>query len=184
MQVKGTAVESIPVFVKEKFTDDYDKWLDSLSSESAEIFKKPILASRWYPIQPAIVEPTRKICDLFFKGSDKGAWKAGEFSAEKTLHGIYKVFVKAGTPKFIISRAGTIFSNFYSPSKIEVVTESQNSVIVKITEFETPDFLVECRIAGWIKKALEINGCKIPQVTINQSLAKGDSLTSIVCSWK
>jgi len=183
MKVKGTAVESIPVFLKNNHADQYDQWLDSLSPAAKEIFSNPILSSSWYPLKDALIDPTQKICDLLYNGKDTGAWKAGEYSAEKSLTGVYKVFVKVGTPQFIIKRAGTIFSAFYKPSKMEVIESSAKHVVLAITEFPMPHAMIECRIAGWIQRALEINGCKNPVVKITESMTKGKDITRITCNW-
>ena len=183
MQAKGTAVGSIPLFVKTYHAAQYQTWYDSLTPKAKEVFKEHILASSWYPLHEAVIEPTQKICDLFYNGSDKGAWKAGEFSAEHSLKGIYKIFVKVGTPQFIIKRASNVFSSFYNPSKIEVIDTSSNHVNIHISEFPTPSAMVECRIAGWIQQALTISGCKTPNVKITTSMTKGSPYTEIASKW-
>ena len=184
MEVKGTAVESIPLFVKEKFGERYEEWLNSLPPKSREIMTKPILAAIWYPLEEAFIIPTLKICELFYNGDLRGAWEAGRFSADFALRGIYKVFVKIGSPGFIIDRASAIFSNYYRPSKMEVVERGKNRAVLHITEFGKPHIVVEYRIAGWIERALEISGCKDLKITITKSLTRGDKYTEIVGEWR
>ena len=41
MQVKGTALRTTRDFVKTKFPDHYDKWLDSLPPESKKLYSLP-----------------------------------------------------------------------------------------------------------------------------------------------
>jgi hypothetical protein len=50
----------------------------------------------------------------------------------------------------------------------------KGSVIAQISE---PSALVGARIAGWMQRALEINGCKNVTLKIPKSLARGDSVT-------
>ncbi|MCJ7772303.1 MAG: hypothetical protein MUP22_04115 [Desulfobacterales bacterium] len=185
MEVKGSAVNSVPEFVRVKFGERFDEWLDSLSEESKKIMKEHIIpAISWYPIKPSIIEPTRKICELFFGNDEKGAWEAGRFSADKGLIGVYKIFVKLGSPKFIVGRAATIFSSYYKPSSMEIADQSEKKVVLHIIEFPELERLVELRICGWIERALEISGAKTVKVELTKSLTRQDPVTEIVVEWK
>ena len=183
MEVKGTAVGSIPEFVRKNFGSRFDEWFGSLSSASSEIMKGS-LASSWYPLQEAVVEPTQKICDLFYSGKEKGAWDAGRFSADHGLKGVYKVFVKMGSPEFLISRASKVFASYYRPCEIKVADHTSKRSVVHIVQFPQPNKLIESRIAGWMERALEISGCMQPRLKIHRSLAKGDSVTEFIAEWQ
>lgn len=184
MEIKGAAVGSIPLFVKNKFPKRYDEWLNSLSQASREIMNDSILIGSWYPLSDACVEPTEKICKLFYNDKIDGAWEGGRFSADFSLKGVYKVFVKVASPIFIMSRASIIFSAYYKPSIMKLVDKSSKKGIIHILKFPEPDTYVDFRIGGWIERALEICGCKDVKITITKSLAKGDRLTEIVGEWK
>ena len=184
MEVKGTAVESIPVFVKKKFAHRFEEWLNTLPESSRKIMREKILPSAWYPLQEALIIPTQKICELFYRSVEEGAWEAGRFSADYALHGIYKWFVKLGSPGFIIGRASTIFSTYYRPSKMVLVENSPKRGVVHIVQFAEPNRLVELRIGGWIERALEISGCKELKVEITKSLTRGDPITEFIMEWK
>jgi hypothetical protein len=62
MEVKGTAIIPIRDFVLSKFGSRYKEWLDSLSPTSQNIMRSP-LSSCWYSLQPALVEPTQRVCE-------------------------------------------------------------------------------------------------------------------------
>ena len=106
MEIKGTAVTAIRDHVKANFPDKYNDWLNSLSDPAKDIYSGVIDSSKWYPLNEACIEPTRKTADLFYRSNyEKGAWDAGRYSAEKGLSGIYKIFVKASSPGYIVQRA-------------------------------------------------------------------------------
>jgi len=184
MDVKGTAVVSIPEFIQSRFPSRMEEWLDALSAGARAIVSKKILASSWYPLSDAVLEPTQKLCDLFYDGQDKGAWEAGRFSADHGLQGVYKVFVKVATPQFLISRAGRIFSSYYRPSSIEIDEVGAGAVIMRIVEFPEPDRLIEARIGGWVERALEICGCRNLEITTPRSMTAGESVTEIKAQWE
>ncbi|MFC1678197.1 hypothetical protein ACFLZ9_00490 [Patescibacteria group bacterium] len=185
MEVKGGAIKDTPEFIKENFGEDaYHAWLDSLSDASKKIFTSQILVSAWYPIEPADIEPNKKIIELFYRGDPRGAKEVGRYAADKILTGIYKAFVKLGSPSFIISKASAIMVTFYKPSKLEIKEKSEKHVIVRITEFEQMTEILEYNFAGFMERALEICGCKNVEIKIITSLAKGGPYSEFESTWQ
>jgi len=184
MEIKGTAVIAIRDYIKSNQTERYNEWLNKLTDESREIYEGVIDSSKWYPIQTAGVEPTRKAIDIFFHGDyKKGAWEAGKFSAQKALTGIYKIFVKASSPGYIIQRASRIFATYYQPCKMEVLDKTDTSVLLEISNMTVSDIVIEYRIGGWIEKALEISGAKNITIEYPKSITKGDAVTQLNIRW-
>jgi hypothetical protein len=183
MEIKGSAVKSIPDYLKKFHPEKYSMWLDALPEKSKKIFTEPVLPSNWYSLQDAAIIPTEALGQLIFSDTVKGAWQCGRFSAETALTGIYKFFVKAASPFFIIDRASRIFATYYQPCSMNVVEKGEDYVILHITNFGEPSKLIEGRIGGWIERAMEIHGVSFVNVTIEKSLTKGDPVTEIFVKW-
>jgi len=184
MEVKGTAIEILPKFIATKFGDEaVKKWIDSLSPDAKKEFSGSIFSFKWYPVKEMLVEPTLKVCELFYKNDLSGAYDIGIYSAEYALKGIYKVFVKFGSPEFLIKKASTIMSNYYHPSTMEVADLQKNGSTLRITRFQDMHEVIEQRIKGWMIKALEISGAKNTSVNITNSLTKNDPHTDFVITW-
>jgi len=184
MEIKGTAVKTIPDFVKSRFPGRYEEWVSSLPDASKKIIANTVFSNNWYPVEDAATVPTKQIGMLFYANNPtKAAWESGRYSAEVGLTGIYKFFVKASSPSFIISMGGKILSTYYRPSEMKVVNSSNNSIVMHITKFPGINVIVENRVAGWVQKALEISGCKNVTVLITQSLTKGHSITEFKISY-
>ena len=185
MEIKGSAVKSIPEYVKKNFPGQYDKWLGLLPESSKVIFEKPVLPSNWYALNDAAIIPTAALAEVLFDNNIKeGAWQSGRFSAEAALTGVYKFFVKAASPHFIIGKAGKIFTTYYRPSNIQVVKKEEKTVTLHITRFEEPSELIEYRIGGWMERALEISGSKNVEVKITKSLTRGDEVSEFILKWE
>ena len=183
MEIKGVAVKSIQSFVEEKHPDKYKDWLNSLSEKSKYIMSGRIIDGAWYSMKDAAVEPTERICDLFFYGSDKGAREAGRLSAERGLKGIYSLFIRILSPQFLISRASRVMTTYYRPSDVNSGEVYHCEGYMHIVKFGEPNHIIELRIGGWIERALELCGCKNVKVKITKSLTKGDNLTEYKGSW-
>lgn len=183
MEIKGTAVKSIPEYVKRNHTSKYADWIRSLP-QASQLIANGVSSASWYSMNDAAVEPSKKVGELFFNNDlKKGAWELGRFSADIALHGIYKLYVKFSSPGHIISRASRIFSAYYRPSQMETTEQKSNSVKLIMTQFDQPNDLIEYRIGGWIERALEISGCNGIDVKITESLAKGNNKTVFECNW-
>ncbi len=184
MEVKGTAIASLPEFITKKYGQSaFGQWVNSLSENARKVYSSPVLLGKWYPLREIMVEPTKKMCELFYRGDMKGAWEAGRFSADMGLRGVYKLFVKLGSPEFLIRKASSVFTSYYEPSEMKVVAQEGKKAVVHITKFSEPSSVIEYRIAGWIERALEISGAKGVKVQIPQSLTNGGSYTEFVATW-
>ncbi len=184
MKVKGSAIAPMAKFIDSKFGPDaLNRWMISLPEPSRDIFNSPILVSRWYPIKEAMIEPTRNCCELFYGGSLKGAWEMGRFSAEIGLKGVYRIFLKLGSPGFIISKANTILTSYYEPSESKVVENVKNRCILRMTKLPDTSEIIENRVCGWIERALELSGCRNVKLQITQSFARGDHFSEFLVTW-
>lgn len=184
MKVKGTIISSTQSFVKEHFPNRYQDWFQALPPDSQRIFANPVMASEWYDLDQGLLIPTRLIAKLFYNDNlEKVSWEMGRYSAQIGLTGIYKVFVLIATPQFIMKRGGKILASFYNPSVLTTANERPKGVDILITEFEKSTVVTECRIAGWMEKALEICGVKNITIDKKKSLANGDEITLYEVNW-
>jgi hypothetical protein len=184
MEIKGTAILAIRDFVKMNYQTKFIEWLNSLPDDSKLIYTQAIDSSKWYPLFAGGLIPTRKMAEMFYDGDYiKGALEAGQFSAEKALTGIYKIFVKTASPSYIIQRASRIFATYYQPCKMEVLEKTNNHVLLEISDMTQSDIVIEYRIAGWINKALEISGAANVRVDFPKSITRGDTSTQLDINW-
>jgi hypothetical protein len=184
MQVKGTALKTTRDFVKSRFPEVYSKWIESLPAESKVLYTTTIDATVWYSFREGYTIPIAKIAELCFKGDFKTAGdQIGSYSAEIALKGFYKVFLLVASPNYLLQRASKIFTTFYEPSRIEAEITGPNDAVLKIIEFKEIDEAVEYRIAGWIRKALELANCREPSYRMGKALSKGDGVTEIYFQW-
>ncbi|MFC1678195.1 hypothetical protein ACFLZ9_00480, partial [Patescibacteria group bacterium] len=147
-------------------------------------YSSQILPSLWYPFEYGHLEAAQKIANLFYPGNIRGLRELGYYMAEKNLTGIYKVFVKMGSPGFIISKAGTILSTYYRPGKLETIEKGNKLFKFRFVNFESMNEALEEGIAGWVEKALELSGGKKVEVKINTHISRGASATEYECHWQ
>lgn len=185
MNVKGVSILSTKEFVRVRFGEEgYQKWIDSLPQASRNVVQDNILASVWYPMEEGILIPTKVLCDVFYEGRYQGAEEMGAYSADKSLHGIYRVFVKVASPSTLIKKAAQLFQTYYSPSNIQTEQVEKNHYIVKFSEFDPPSPYIEYRVMGWIIKALEICGAKNIHMSVKHHAHTRNEFSELLVKWE
>jgi|WetSurMetagenome_2_1015567.scaffolds.fasta_scaffold658962_1 hypothetical protein len=185
MEVKGTAVRSIPEFVEKTFPNRKQEWLNALPDSSKKIMDGLLFTNNWYPLNEALTIPMKTISKVFYNSDDIiTARTMGRFSADVALSGVYKFFIQIGSPKFIIERGSRIFSTYYQPSEMIVLNVQKNSILVHLTKFPESEIIIEENIAGWMERALEKSGCKNVKVRITKSLSQKQPITEFSITWE
>lgn len=186
MQIKGTAVKSTQIFVKETFPDRYSEWFEKLSPSVQNSFADGILAGHWYDLHEYVLEPTTLIGDLFYDGDENtAAFEVGNFSAKYALKGVYKIFVKVASVDFVLKRTTNIFSTYYSEGKFEIIYRTPNRVEFLSTGFERRDELIFERISGWVKGIFEVISKKPFKVSYEISELENNKVsTKIISLWE
>ena len=184
MKVRGEALISLPLFIMSRFgKTQYADWLNSLNPEAQKLYSEPLDKTEWYPLKEMLIEPTQKLCEMFYNSDLKGAFECGKYSAEYGLKGIYKVLVKLSSPEILINRATKIIQNYYEPSEVEVIDLGLDKIIVRITEFAEMEHCIEQRIAGWMTRAVEITGKKLVRTKITKSLVQNEPFSEFEITW-
>ncbi len=183
MEVKGTGVLALPAFIKSKFPDRYDGWIEALPPDSSRIHRSTIMAFELYNLKDALIVPTEIMCNLFYGGNERGAWESGYFSASFALKTFYKLFFRVGSPQFIIDRASQVFSTYYPEGLLKVAESSARRCVLQLVKFPEPYWVVEMNIGGWMDGALELMGKKERTVEITRRMTKGDPVCEYSASW-
>ncbi|MCK4762557.1 MAG: hypothetical protein KAW12_10205 [Candidatus Aminicenantes bacterium] len=185
MEVRGKAIKTIPIGIKNKFGEEsLQQWLEKITPQAREVYSSKINDKAWYPLKEILVEPMANIAHLFYKWDlEKAGWEFGEFSANSGIKGAYRLVFKTLPPAYFISKAVKILPSYYRPSAIQVLENKKGSAVFRITEFPEIDKTTEFRVAGWMLMALKINGQITPKVEITKLLSNKDPYTEYHLSW-
>jgi hypothetical protein len=97
-----------------------------------KVYNDFIRVNEWFPISAGLAEPLRAVGNIFFNGNWKDAvWKMGRFIGAEALGGVYKIYVKLGSPRQIIDRIGRVMSAYFSNSEMEVTSDGKWYIIEK-----------------------------------------------------
>ncbi|MEA2043684.1 MAG: hypothetical protein U9N85_14175 [Bacteroidota bacterium] len=155
-----------------------------MPEESASIYAGLIMPSAWYPLKEAFLIPIEQMGVLFYDSVEEAAVESGKHSAESSLKGIYKIFVKVLSPSYVIKRGTNVFSSYYKPAKIKAESTSKHTAKITVHNFKKEEITIIHRISGWIKRAAEITGATNIETKISESDLDGETVFIIDVNWQ
>ena len=183
-KIKGTGIISQIQFVRENFGDEgYARWLASLSQPAKLCVENPVSATSWYEGDHVTLELRNQICEVFFNGDPRGAREIGAFTAEKSLKGVYRFFLRLGSSEWIVGRAARLFGTFFKPGSIIHVESAKGLLLMRLVDFPVRSEVFEEMVCGFAVKALALSGCSNIKVERTCSFARGDPYTDFKGTW-
>ena len=185
IKIKGIAVSDTIKAVKAQYGDQtYNSIVDLLKGETRELFEAPaILVSSWYSLD-AFVEFLEMYLKVTAQGNEQELIKRSEVLIERQLSGIYKWFVKWGSPEFVLNRIATVHRTYFQGVDVEVSVPSPGKAIVKYTGFAKQHRLMGPIIIGFYRKALEISGAKDVKAAYTSSIEDDKGYCELILTWR
>jgi len=181
--IKGTVLLDTFAAIKARAGEgELARIIERLSGETRAIFEKPIHLSNWYPLD-AFVEFLEADVQVTANGDRTVLTKRSEKVIEAQLQGIYKIFVKLGSPGFVINRISAVHATYFRG--VEIIPEVQNhSAIIKYVGFQKRHNILEYTIPGFFRKALEISGAKNVALKFTVPISQGGPFSELTISWE
>lgn len=99
------------------------------------------------------------------------------------LRGVYKIFVKLGSPKFVITRISAVHETYFRGVKIMLEFEP-HSATIKYFGFQRKQNIMEPVIVGFFRKALAMSGANQVDLRFTIPIARGGPYSELAISWQ
>lgn len=182
-QIKGTVLLDTVAAIKARAGEsELTKIVQELNAEARTLFEEPIYSSTWYPLD-AFVEFLEVDIRETAHGDREILTERSEKVIEKQLSGIYKIFVKVGSPAFVIKRISAVHATYFHG--VEIIPEmEEHEAVIKYVGFQKHHAIMEYAIIGFYRKALELCGAKEVALHFSVPIAKGDAYSELRINWK
>ena len=171
-QAKGTIYLSVEKFVRERWGDEaVQQCLQALSDEDRQVLDE-VLAVGWYPLEP-VIRFHRAVDERFGTGDLALVEQIGRYSAEWQLNAFHKLVLRFKSPKYIVAKAGQLWSRYHETGRWEVESPAPDTVIGRLHDFAVADECFCTRERGWFARALELTGGKDVTVEEPRCRARG-----------
>lgn len=183
VQIKGSAIQETINQVKRRAGEEaFQKILALLDEETRNVLKAEIYSSSWYSLDfftRFLEEEIRVLAE----GKEEMVTRGSEAVIERQLRGIYKAFVKLGSPEFVIKRIAAVHETYFQGVPIEVTLLGNRQAMIRYTGFEKQHRIMGFAIIGFFKKALEISGAKDAVIQFATPIEEGKGYSELSISW-
>ncbi|MGC2528959.1 MAG: hypothetical protein WA639_14510 [Candidatus Acidiferrum sp.] len=183
VQIKGSAIKETFDQIKTRVSEEtFRTVLDQLDEETRKFCEGEIFSSSWYSL------------DLFTKflviqnrvlagGNEEMVTRGAEAVNEQQLRGIYKAFVKLGSPEFVIQRIAAVHATYFQGVSVEVKLEGRGKALIKYIGFEKQHRIMGFAIIGFFKKALEMSGAKDLVIYFSTPIDEDRGYSELSLAW-
>ncbi len=181
-EIKGTVLADTINAIRNRAGDpELQKIISQLSPAAREAFEQPIQISTWYPLD-TFVEFLEVDIQISAEGNREVLIARSEKVIEAQLRGIYKIFVKLGSPGFVITRISAVHATYFKD--VHIIPELQDySATIKYVGFAKHHDIMQFIILGFYRKALEICGAKQVSLNFTVPISEGGAFSELNISW-
>jgi hypothetical protein len=153
-----------------------DKRLTSILAElepgHRAALQEPILATQWYSLDAfsALLDAWTRIV---LGGEPRPLVEHAEKLVGAQLRGIYRLFVRLGSPEWLVKKIAVAHQTYFRGTDVEVVVATPGRAVLRYVGFATRHRIVENVIVGFYRKALDISGAKEVEVRVTAPIADG-----------
>lgn len=181
-EVKGSIVkDALTAIEKRVGSEGLERVLSMLKPETRAALEKP-LAIMWYPLN-AFTELVEIDCRETAGGNEKELITRAEDVVDHQLRGIYRVFVRVGSPEFVLKRVANIHQTYFRGIEATARVVPPHEAFVRYTGFSTQHRIMENLIIGFYKKALEISGARNVMAIVTTPIASEAGFAEFRLRW-
>jgi len=181
--IKGSVVLEFVNAIRGRIgAERYERLVRTLHDEDRKLFLGVIDPGGWYSLDACV-----HILEADLQANDGGIESVlverSEAVFDKQLRGIYRLFVKFGSPEFLMKRIGLVHMTYFNGILLESVSQAPGRAVFRYTGFEPKHHLIGCAIVGFYKKALEMSGATGVRVVFATPIREGKGYAELVASW-
>lgn len=187
-ETKGTDLIALKEYVLDRAGHDgYERWVAALSDAAREGYatgsRFKILPSQWYPTEEMLLIPLEQACAQLHGGDlAAGCRDFGRFSADYGFQGVYRLVLKVGPAKAMISQIPRVMSLYLRPASAETVDVGSHHVTIRFHGIP-PRESYDLQNLGFIERVVELVGMTPGDIELTHCTGRGDAYSEIVVRW-
>ncbi len=181
--VKGISLNLTREYlIKTYGKEAFDKMLEHMEPRDKQILSGLILVANWYPEKTnvCLLETAERV---LAKGDRALYQQVGYYHATTSIPNIYKMFIRFGSPVFMIKKAPMIYRLLHNTGRLEIHSVSQKSVTGRLYDHPLRSRALCGVVAGFTKGALEMSGAKNVACQMTKCLVDADEFCEAVLTW-
>lgn len=182
--IKGSAVIDAVSAIQARSGDEaYQRVVGTLGEEDQELFRGAIAPGDWCPLD-AFLRLVEADLRASAGGDERTLIESSERVIDRQLHGIYRLFVKLGSPEFVLKRISIVHMTYFNGIHIEIMSLKPGHAVIRYTGFEPQHRLIGYSIIGFYRKALQISGAKEVEAGFPIPIGDARGHAELVVTWR
>lgn len=185
VEIKGTTlVIGKKVFLRIHGEEIFEKVVGLLNEQEQAVFRGPIWAVQWYPLD-YYIHWAEAIIKEIYKGDEEANLKHLVYpSVEEQFNLVYRAFLLFSSPESILERQVSITGTYFRGVTVEVEMIGSGRALLTYTGFKKQDRVIEISIRGWWEKVLEAARAKNYSFQIQTSIGEGKGYSEYIVAWE
>ena len=185
VEIKGSVVGDSIRIIKARYGEEaYASILGHLRPEARTKFDRgSVMPMDWYMLDD-FVEFLEMDLKVTANGNEKELIRRSEELIGQQLAGIYKAFIKLGSPGFLLSRLAIVNQTYFRGVSVELEQPSPGNAIVRLTGFEKQHRLIGFTILGFYQEALNASGAKDIMAEFTTRIEEDKGYCELTLNWK
>ncbi len=181
MRVKGSILRARLLFARARGAEE--QVLDELSPELRTQAEDGFMQPAWHEMDE-LIELTEAIVRTIGGGQQSVLYEAGTFACEENLRGVYRVFLKIGFIQLMLKRVSQAWSVQFDSGRMVVANSSKRTARLALHDVPQPSAVHCLPIAGWVKRAAELAGCRDVSCEVSACRLRGDPACHFDMRWR
>jgi uncharacterized protein (TIGR02265 family) len=183
-QIKGNVLASRLEYVRAKGGEPaVEAVLARLPAADQEVLRGWILPISWYPLELNLRLDDAIAAVLSPHDRSRVFLDMGRASADASLPGPQRPYVKAGDPHFLLRSSPQIYGAYYRVGRRTYERTGECSAVLRTFDAESVTATDCLTVVGWHERAIELSGGKDVRVVERKCRARGDPNCEYACEW-
>ncbi len=156
--------------------------INHLDGDAKKVFEGSIHPWEWYSLD-AFTDFLEVDIRETAGGNAEVLIARAEKVIESQLRGVYRIFVKLGSPGYVVKRIASVHQTYFDGTQIIPDVDGDSRATIKYIGFKARHRILEYTIIGFYRKALEICGAKKLDVHFSVPMSDDQDYSEITISW-
>lgn len=171
---KGTVLLETLDVLRERFGEPaLQRVYAAVEPASRQVLADGPLSNEWYPLD-VLTGLMQASLELNEGGDEAKVIANAEQVVAHHLSGVYAIFVRFGSPEWIVKRIAAVHATYFRNVEISHTFDGPRRARIRYRGFLPQHRILELAIVGFYRKALELSGAKERAVRVTSSIAGAD----------
>ena len=181
-KIRGSALIPRINYLKTNHAEVWPRIVEALQPDTRAMIEANPLATAWFELE--------KFADLMLTadrvaGNDdlELVRKLGNHAATANLTTILRIFVRLGSPEFIVGKAAKVWNLYHDSGRAEVERVGHHHLALQVLDYDQPHPAVCATLIGWLRGYVEAAGGKAVGVKESRCRLAGQDCCRFEARW-